>query len=212
MSAVHVQACRALMIICLLFGLGSMIVALLGLKCIKIGSKTEQSKAKIATIGGILSIVAGECDGSSLSLHMLQTLTQKTLSEGKVKKRLIDFLLLRHSEIYCKIQNTVISFRYLDIFAFSVFPSKLNRVIVDCYILMYYRCWKLEALQVFCSSFFLLFQWSFFICSLNEFTDISKKWFCLSKTDMTCLHSLQTWSISLHVVLQLSRYLQISAE
>lgn len=158
MSAVHVQACRALMIICLLFGLGSMIVALLGLKCIKIGSKTEQSKAKIATIGGILSIVAGECDGSSLSLHMLQTLTQKTLSEGKVKKRLIDFLLSRHSEIYYKIQNTVISFRYLDIFAFSVFPSKLNRVIVDCYILMYYRCWKLEALQVFCSSFFLLFQ------------------------------------------------------
>lgn len=78
MSAVHVQACRALMIICLLLGLGSMIVALLGLKCIKIGSTTEQSKAKIATIGGILSILAGECDGLSLSLHMLQTLKQKT--------------------------------------------------------------------------------------------------------------------------------------
>ncbi|XP_063318695.1 claudin-15-like [Pelmatolapia mariae] len=58
---VHVQACRALMIICLLLGLGSMIVALLGLKCIKIGSNTDQSKAKIATIGGILSILGGLC-------------------------------------------------------------------------------------------------------------------------------------------------------
>lgn len=152
------------MIICLLLGLGSMIVALLGLKCIKIGSATEQSKAKIATIGGILSILAGECDGSSLSLHTLQTLTQKTLSEGKVKKRLIDFLLLRHSvEIYYKIQNTIISFRYLDIFAFSVFLSKLNRVIVDYYILMYYRCWKLEVLQVFCSSFFCFSEVSSFV-------------------------------------------------
>ncbi|XP_073347660.1 claudin 15-like a [Pagrus major] len=57
----HVQACRALMIISLLFGLGSMIVSLLGLKCIKIGSATEQSKAKIAATGGILSILAGLC-------------------------------------------------------------------------------------------------------------------------------------------------------
>ncbi|XP_051234167.1 claudin 15-like a [Dicentrarchus labrax] len=57
----HVQACRALMIIALLLGLGSMIVSLLGLKCIKIGSTTEQSKAKIASTGGILSIVSGLC-------------------------------------------------------------------------------------------------------------------------------------------------------
>uniref|UniRef100_A0A7N6B6R3 Claudin n=1 Tax=Anabas testudineus TaxID=64144 RepID=A0A7N6B6R3_ANATE len=53
---VHVQACRALMIISLLLGLISMIVALLGMKCIKIGSATEQSKAKIAVAGGILSV------------------------------------------------------------------------------------------------------------------------------------------------------------
>ncbi|XP_038574894.1 claudin 15-like a [Micropterus salmoides] len=57
----HIQACRALMIICLLLGLGSMIVSLLGLKCIKIGSATDQSKAKIAFTGGILSILAGLC-------------------------------------------------------------------------------------------------------------------------------------------------------
>ncbi|XP_070775186.1 claudin 15-like a [Enoplosus armatus] len=57
----HVQACRALMIISLLLGLGSMIVSLLGLKCIKIGSATDQSKAKIAVTGGILSILSGLC-------------------------------------------------------------------------------------------------------------------------------------------------------
>lgn len=57
----HVQACRALMIIALLLGLGCMIVSLLGLKCIKIGSATDQSKGKIAATGGILSMLGGLC-------------------------------------------------------------------------------------------------------------------------------------------------------
>ncbi|XP_035490071.1 claudin 15-like a [Scophthalmus maximus] len=57
----HVQACRALMIISLLLGLGCMVVALLGVKCIKIGSATDQSKAKIAFTGGILGVLAGLC-------------------------------------------------------------------------------------------------------------------------------------------------------
>ncbi|XP_033991895.1 claudin 15-like a [Trematomus bernacchii] len=57
----HIQACRALMIISLMLGLGAMVVALLGLKCIKIGSATEQTKAKMAVIGGILSILGGLC-------------------------------------------------------------------------------------------------------------------------------------------------------
>ncbi|XP_068582342.1 claudin 15-like a [Cebidichthys violaceus] len=57
----HIQASRALMIMSLLLGLGSMIVSLLGLKCIKIGSATDQSKAKIAVSGGILSMLAGLC-------------------------------------------------------------------------------------------------------------------------------------------------------
>lgn len=56
---VHVQACRALMIISLLLGLGAMIVSLLGLKCIKIGSSTDESKAKMAVTGGILSALGG---------------------------------------------------------------------------------------------------------------------------------------------------------
>ncbi|KAM4557362.1 claudin 15-like a [Fundulus diaphanus] len=57
----HVQACRALMIISLLLCLGSMIVALLGLKCIKIGSATEESKGKMAAAGGIMCILGGLC-------------------------------------------------------------------------------------------------------------------------------------------------------
>lgn len=59
------QACRALMIISLLLGLGCMVVALLGVKCIKIGSATDQSKAKIAFTGGILGVLAGESTEST---------------------------------------------------------------------------------------------------------------------------------------------------
>ncbi|MEQ2210218.1 hypothetical protein XENOCAPTIV_010001 [Xenoophorus captivus] len=58
-SAAHVQACRALMIIALLFCLGCMIVSLLGLKCIKIGSTADETKAKMAMAGGILCILGG---------------------------------------------------------------------------------------------------------------------------------------------------------
>ena len=68
LPAGHIQAARALMIVSLLAGLGSMIVSLLGLKCIRIGSATEQSKAKIAVTGGILSIIAGEGVISSCSV------------------------------------------------------------------------------------------------------------------------------------------------
>ncbi|KAM9789137.1 claudin 15-like a [Neosynchiropus ocellatus] len=57
----HIQACRALMIIALLLGLGSMVVALLGLKCIRIGSSTDETKSKMAFIGGILSMLGGLC-------------------------------------------------------------------------------------------------------------------------------------------------------
>ncbi|XP_047223775.1 claudin 15-like a isoform X1 [Girardinichthys multiradiatus] len=57
----HVQACRALMIIALLFCLGCMIVSLLGLKCIKIGSTADETKAKLAMAGGILCILGGLC-------------------------------------------------------------------------------------------------------------------------------------------------------
>ncbi|XP_034412009.1 claudin 15-like a [Cyclopterus lumpus] len=65
----HIQASRALMIMSLLLGLASMIVSLLGLKCIKMGSATDQSKAKIAISGGVLSMLAGLCCMISVSWY-----------------------------------------------------------------------------------------------------------------------------------------------
>uniref|UniRef100_A0A674D3W6 Claudin 15-like b n=1 Tax=Salmo trutta TaxID=8032 RepID=A0A674D3W6_SALTR len=55
----YIQACRALMIIALLLGLASIIVSVLGLKCTKIGSTSEQAKGKIALTGGSLFILSG---------------------------------------------------------------------------------------------------------------------------------------------------------
>ncbi|XP_077368127.1 claudin 15-like a [Festucalex cinctus] len=65
----HVQACRALMIVSLLLGLASMVVSLLGLKCIKIGSAQDASKAKMAVTGGILCILAGFCCLTAVSWY-----------------------------------------------------------------------------------------------------------------------------------------------
>lgn len=58
---VHIQACRALMIIALILGLVSIIVSTMGLKCINIGNRDEDSKAKIAGSGGAIFIIAGLC-------------------------------------------------------------------------------------------------------------------------------------------------------
>ncbi|KAJ8011444.1 hypothetical protein DPEC_G00058280 [Dallia pectoralis] len=57
----HIQASRALMIIALLLGLASMVISLLGLKCIKIGKATSETKGKITVVGGVLFILAGLC-------------------------------------------------------------------------------------------------------------------------------------------------------
>ncbi len=56
---VHLQACRALMILSLLVGLASIIVSVLGLKCTKIGRTSEHVKDQIALTGGILFILSG---------------------------------------------------------------------------------------------------------------------------------------------------------
>ncbi|XP_076601222.1 claudin 15-like a [Chaetodon auriga] len=66
---VYVQVCRALMIISLLLGLCSMIISLLGVKCIKIGSANDQSKAKLALAGGLMSILAGLCCMTAISWY-----------------------------------------------------------------------------------------------------------------------------------------------
>ncbi|XP_046731808.1 claudin 15-like a isoform X2 [Silurus meridionalis] len=63
------QACRALMIVALLLGLTSMIVSILGLKCITIGSASDQVKAKRSVAGGILFILAGLCTMTAISWY-----------------------------------------------------------------------------------------------------------------------------------------------
>ncbi|KAM8769243.1 claudin-1-like [Acanthopagrus latus] len=56
---VHLQVCRALMILSLLVGLASIIVSILGLRCTKIGRTSEYTKDQIALAGGILFILSG---------------------------------------------------------------------------------------------------------------------------------------------------------
>ncbi|OCT81056.1 claudin-15 isoform X2 [Xenopus laevis] len=56
---VHIQVCRALMIISLILGLLSCIVSLFGLKCTKFGTSDEHTKGKIALSGGLIFILAG---------------------------------------------------------------------------------------------------------------------------------------------------------
>ncbi|KAM6954060.1 claudin 15-like a [Aplochiton taeniatus] len=65
----HVQACRALMIVSLLLGLGCMVVSLMGLKCIKIGTTSEQAKAKIAVTGGAFAVLSGLCTMVAVSWY-----------------------------------------------------------------------------------------------------------------------------------------------
>uniref|UniRef100_UPI0037E8BB72 claudin-1-like n=1 Tax=Semicossyphus pulcher TaxID=241346 RepID=UPI0037E8BB72 len=56
---VHLQTCRALMILSLLLGLASIIVSVLGLKCTTIGRTSEHIKDQMVLSGGILFILSG---------------------------------------------------------------------------------------------------------------------------------------------------------
>lgn len=58
----YIQACRALMIVALVLGLLSIVLALLGLKCTKLGSTSENTKGKMALTAGSLFILSGQCD------------------------------------------------------------------------------------------------------------------------------------------------------
>ncbi|TRY83661.1 hypothetical protein DNTS_027959 [Danionella cerebrum] len=57
----YIQACRALMIIALVLGLISVILASMGLKCVKLGSSSEETKGKISLTAGILFLFSGLC-------------------------------------------------------------------------------------------------------------------------------------------------------
>ncbi|XP_042370496.1 claudin-1-like [Plectropomus leopardus] len=55
----HLQACRALMVLSLLVSLASIIVSVLGLRCIKIGRASESAKDQMALTGGVLFLLSG---------------------------------------------------------------------------------------------------------------------------------------------------------
>lgn len=57
--SVHLQVCRALMILSLLLGLAAIIASVLGLKCTKIGRTSEHGKQQMAVTGGVLFILSG---------------------------------------------------------------------------------------------------------------------------------------------------------
>ncbi|XP_037402247.1 claudin 15-like b isoform X2 [Pygocentrus nattereri] len=65
----YVQACRALMIIALLFGLFSILLSALGLKCTKLGSMSDQAKGRLTLAAGILFILSGVCVLTAVSWY-----------------------------------------------------------------------------------------------------------------------------------------------
>ncbi|XP_008307740.1 claudin-19-like [Cynoglossus semilaevis] len=56
---VHLQTCRALMVLSVLFSFTAIIISVLGLKCTKIGRVSEPVKEQIALSGGILFLLSG---------------------------------------------------------------------------------------------------------------------------------------------------------
>ncbi|NXJ08110.1 CLD19 protein, partial [Odontophorus gujanensis] len=68
-SGIHVQACRALMIISILLGFIAAVVSLLGLKCTNVGLSDEDEKLKVAVTGGFLFILGGLCSMVAVSWY-----------------------------------------------------------------------------------------------------------------------------------------------
>ncbi|XP_035010858.1 claudin-19 isoform X1 [Hippoglossus stenolepis] len=66
---VHLQTCRALMILSLLVGLAAIIVSVLGLKCTKIGRTSEHVKDQIALSGGVMFILSVSVTSAPRCLH-----------------------------------------------------------------------------------------------------------------------------------------------
>ncbi|XP_010893160.1 claudin-10 [Esox lucius] len=64
----YIQACRGLMIASVFLGFFCSIIALVGMKCTKIGG-SDQSKARTVGFAGIIFILSGLCSLSSCSLY-----------------------------------------------------------------------------------------------------------------------------------------------
>ncbi|XP_033003782.1 claudin-10 isoform X3 [Lacerta agilis] len=64
----YIQACRGLMIAAVCLGFFGSIFALVGMKCTKIGG-SDQTKAKIACLAGLVFILCGLCAMAGCSLY-----------------------------------------------------------------------------------------------------------------------------------------------
>ena len=56
---VHIQTCRALMVVSVLLGFIGIIVSVVGMKCTKVGDNNPSTKTRIAVTGGALFLLAG---------------------------------------------------------------------------------------------------------------------------------------------------------
>ncbi|NXU58909.1 CLD19 protein, partial [Turnix velox] len=65
----HIQACRALMITSILLGFIASVLALLGLKCTRVGLSDEEGKMKFTVTGGFLFILGGLCSMVAVSWY-----------------------------------------------------------------------------------------------------------------------------------------------
>ncbi|PKU37541.1 claudin-19-like [Limosa lapponica baueri] len=75
-SETHIQACRALMITSILLGFIAAVLALLGLKCTKVGLSDEEAKMKFAVTGGFLFILGGLCSMVAVSWYAAMVTAQ----------------------------------------------------------------------------------------------------------------------------------------
>lgn len=57
--SVHIQTCRALMVVSVLLGFIGIIVSVVGMKCTKVGDNNPATKGRIAVSGGALFLLAG---------------------------------------------------------------------------------------------------------------------------------------------------------
>lgn len=56
---VHIQTCRALMVVSVLLGFIGIIVSVVGMKCTKVGDNNPATKTRVAVTGGALFLLAG---------------------------------------------------------------------------------------------------------------------------------------------------------
>ncbi|XP_006800255.2 claudin-19 [Neolamprologus brichardi] len=68
---IHIQTCRALMVVSVLLGFIGIIVSVVGMKCTKVGDNNPATKTRIAMTGGALFLLAGATVVLSISIYPL---------------------------------------------------------------------------------------------------------------------------------------------